>query len=72
MADLDTSLVLVALRRLAEVAQLRWDGSGVRLVLMGGASGMLAGALSSARVTADCDVVWSGDAPGWAILQGAA
>jgi hypothetical protein len=72
MADLDTSLVLVALRRLAEVAQLRWVGSGGRLVLMGGASGMLAGALSPARVTADCDVVWSGDAPGWAILQGAA
>lgn len=43
-------------------------GAAIRLVLAGGAAGLLAGALQASRVTTDCDVPWNpSDAEGKAV-----
>lgn len=72
MADLDANSLLQAIRRLGEVVAPRWQGGVLDLVLMGAASGMVAGWLAGSRVTTDCDVVPPKELGAWEILSQAA
>lgn len=52
--SLKTPDILAALKRTGE--SLRWDGP-VEVLLIGGAAGMIIGALEPGRVTLDCDLM---------------
>lgn len=58
-----------ALRALGETIRAE---SRVKLLVVGGTAGLLAGFLPPSRTTADCDVVWPGAADEWKELERAA
>src|SRR2546423_7400131 len=71
MTPIDGQLVYEALRRTGTV--LAATGARPRrIVVIGGAAGLLAGLLNPSRTTGDCDVVWQGDEHSWTEIERAA
>lgn len=72
MVALSASITTNAFRAVGEHLRAAGRRTPIRLVICGGAAGLLAGLLRASRTTDDCDVLWFGEPLDWDALEGAA